>query len=387
MKHYKLLKFSLFALFLQSMFIWVTWSLPLGLCYILVLLVLYNFLKGNHIKITNRHKGISLLLTIVLFYQCLRQGGAFSTWLSTALLILIFHLVINLPRQVYGDTIRFITKWMAIILVPSLVVHLFVMLTGVQSPLTLTQYDDSYGIFQNYLVYVHLTSEIVFRFNGPFLEPGHLGMITSFLLIANNFELRKWHVAFLFVCNLLTFSLAGYILTMAGWLLLYSLKMKKLPIVIFLIAVISVGVSYIPKDSMVNELLFNRLQMEDGGLSGDNRITADGDYYYNQLLKSDDWLFGYGNNLRDDRVKGSGFKIYVLRNGFIGATLWVLILLFLALKSPNKKYAILFFVVCCLSLYQRFYPYWFSWFFTYYAAINMSPYVPHILKKQKDNEY
>ena len=123
---------------------------------------------------------------------------------------------------------------------------------------------------------------------------------------------------------------------------------------------------------MFNELILDRLEYDDGTFVGDNRITEDGNYYYEQLLKSGDWLLGYGDKIKGD-VKGSGFKLYVLNNGFVGVICWVLVLLLLAFQSKNRGFAIGFFIISFLALYQRFYPYWFCWFFTYIAAI-MSEY-------------
>ena len=383
MKYYNLLKFSIFALFVQSMFIWVTWSIPIGLFHILVLYVFYLFYHDNRIRFILKHKEIAVLLGVVLTYQCIKAEVEITTWVSNILLYFIFLLVLGLPRQIYNDTIQCVTKWMAIILVPSLIVHVLIMITGVQSPFLLDSYKDSYGTFQNYFVYIHLVSEVVFRFNGPFLEPGHLGMIISFLLFANNYEVKRWHVAFLLACLIFTISIAGYILCFGGWVLLYFMKMKRIFSGIVLLIIMIAGLSSVPKDSVFYELTIARLEFEDGVMVGDNRITMDGDYYYQQLIKSGEWLFGYGNTLKDDRVKGAGLKIYVLRNGFLGVILWGLIFLIMAIKSPNKTYALLFFLVCCLSLYQRFYPYWFSWFFTYCAAINMYHLKPRSINNKK----
>ncbi len=57
-----------------------------------------------------------------------------------------------------------------------------------------------------------------YRFNGPFLEPGHLSMIVAILLYANKYDFKNnRYLWVLLVTIVLSFGLAGYVITIIGF--------------------------------------------------------------------------------------------------------------------------------------------------------------------------
>ena len=249
-----------------------------------------------------------------------------------------------------------------------MILFLLVLITHVKSPFLLDYYEDAYGLFYNYIFYVTKGESV--RFNGPFVEPGYLGMIIAFLLYANNYDFRRWYIKFLLFCGLMTLSLAAYVLIFMGWLLNYSILKKRFLTVLFFVAMVCGVFVNVSSDSLLGEHIFSRLERnEDTGISGNNRVTVDAYVYYEQMFESSQWLVGYGSTLDDDRVRGSGVVFYMLHYGALGVFLWLLVYCSLIGKASDKKNAICFLLLVIMSALQRFYPYWFSWLFVYSSSI------------------
>lgn len=94
--------------------------------------------------------------------------------------------------------LEYITKWYGYLMIPSLIVYALVSTVGLphlgyqQASDTSWALDSGYGVCKNYIFYMQSTfGDYVERFNGPFLEPGHLGMISALLILSINLILAE----------------------------------------------------------------------------------------------------------------------------------------------------------------------------------------------------
>lgn len=382
---YRLLKLALFVYFLQSMQFWVTWYVPPVLVLVGVggVILLYGMINQPKLHVTNKRVALAIsLLAVALYNGALISLNAivFNVISCFPALFLLF-----LPNHRLADILDSVTKWFAWLLLPSFIIYILVSLLHV--PLTalgVVRPPDNivvaYGDFLNYIFYVennYSLNLLFMRFNGPFIEPGHLGMICSFLLYANKYDLKRKEVGIIFLSLLFTLSLAGYILSFLGFFMIYTEKIKKLIIPAILLAGVYFYISTLWKggDNEVNELIFTRMEYDaEKGITGNNRFLGYTNYYFTSYMNSGRLWLGldahYLNDLKErDVIGGAGYKIYMLNYGIIGVFLVFVFYYLVALFSIRKRYAFCFLLLVAASFMQRSYPLWFAWILPYVAGI------------------
>lgn len=113
--------------------------------------------------------------------------------------------------------LKAITKWYAYLMGLSMVLFVLCKIVHLPSLGTLYHDNENYGGFGNYIFYVQQLSAGL-RFNGPFLEPGHVGMVGAFILMASNFQIRNKHNMLIIISIVLSLSLAGFMLALVGYI-------------------------------------------------------------------------------------------------------------------------------------------------------------------------
>jgi hypothetical protein len=234
---------------------------------------------------------------------------------------------------------------------------------------------DLYGNFENYIFFVRSTKVFdTYRFNGPFLEPGHLGMICAFILYANRFDVRNnRYLWVILIVTLLTLSLAAYVLLFLGISFFYINKVSHIIRILFLLFLCHYIVTTVwnSGDNYINNLILARLKFDEvKGISGNNRISYSTDKYYKKFVLTHQVLTGVGQqkyaSLSKNRIiAGAGYKIYILQNGIIGLLLVFLFYYKIVQLSPNRRYAYCFLLLLLFAFLQRAYPMWFSWLFLF----------------------
>lgn len=357
--------------------VWVTWnfnSLFIHL-FILVLLTIYFLVERPELELSKATLFTAMMLAVIAAYSVLFTELNVSGFFGQIVTFSILLFVLLLPKKTQNDILDDITKWFSFLMLISLVLYALALFSLI-SPFRIDtpSYDTSYPDFENYIFYVKPIRPVFFiRFNGPFVEPGHLGMICAFLLYANKFDFKRFHTSIILISLLLTLSLAGYILVLLGLLLTYSKHIKSLLIAL---AVTTITAFIIINDwndgeNIVNELIFNRLAYDDEkGISGNNRFQNETNYVFNEMLKSNDIWLGIHNTLFENfDIPGSGYKIYILRNGIIGTLLLSILYFLIALNAIDKRYSFCFLIIITAAFMQRSYPFWFAWFFLYVGGI------------------
>ena len=241
------------------------------------------------------------------------------------------------------------SKWLSIILGIGAALYLVNFVYSLPYTMFEVPDNDFYQAFKNYIFFMTTTGYEsveagVMRFGGPFLEPGHLSMVCGLILFANDYSLKKkpWLWAPL-ICMLISFSLVGYIILAISLMLLKITDVRKMIVVVGLVSGSWVFCTQIWNEGQnpVNVLIFQRLEFDENkGIKGNNRTVRQTDQYFDQGLKKGWIITGVGANTEaGSKIRGAGFKIYLLRNGIIGALFILTIYILLISPGCNRRYA------------------------------------------------
>lgn len=390
----KFVYFLFFIAFLMSSRCWIGFEGKGTLffyCLPLVLIVFISFGKYQF-RHNIRNAVFSFLIYIALFYTMYQIKGTLDLVgvCNQAVLPFTVYLLLCLQEKEKESVLFYITKWFGLILIPGMIIYLIsFFITLPNLGIIKTDYGGNfYGdpCF-NYLFYIKpviAEANGMYRFNGPLIEPGDLGCVSAFLLYATKFDFKKYKYLWaVFASLILTFSLAGYILTLFGYSAILmtqnKLSANKLFIgLFFVLAVLSFGTYYNGGDNYVNNSILSRLQDEDMSIDNTNgRLSIQKlEFFYSMFENPSILLFGYDKNtmsyLNDEFGAGAGFYSIVLSIGFFGVLLYSLPYLFITFSAKNKRYAFLYLVFLILYLYQRFDLFWISIIicYTYGLSIN-----------------
>ena len=375
--------FCIFMLFLTSMEIWIAWDGRGRFINFFLWVSLLFLIKKNRIKLNYEQKNVAIFFTLFISYTCLYLvnmnvngiiGSLFSYFLPASLIIFL-----NDNDRI--KCLRYIVKWFAMLMVPAIITYILCQTIGLPSLGTLKLHDspyqaDWYLYKENYLFCTMYAFKETERFNGPFNEPGHLGMMSAFLLFADGYRFKKRNTWIIFLALLMTLSLSGYVLAFMGFLLRKynegKVKMKWLiPFIIIIVGGYLYGTYYNGGDNIINERIMARLEYdEESGIVGNNRARGDIHIYFLKMLY-DPYLLLFGYD-RDTVVqwafegsRGTGIEVFIVHHGIVGVLLSISLYFVCSLYSKPKRTAILFLIYMILILLQRSYWYWFSMLICY----------------------
>jgi hypothetical protein len=301
--------------------------------------------------------------------------------------VLVIAFVILMTKDEKRKIVTFTTTIYAWIVGISIVAYLLV-LAGIRLPYSIIKKPDNlfYPPFLNYRLYVMLyysTPRLFQRFQSIFTEPGHLGMISAFLLYINQYNFKRKRVLVIFISMLISFSLAGYVLFGIGFLIHIAAKSKYFYRTLFKFALAGALVGgagyyyYINyPDTAVSRLILSRLEFDEvRGISGDNRTKSKfNNHYETQFLTSTEnilWgerltefqytsILGYGGN--------NSYRVFLLRYGSISLILLFLMYFSIAAVKPSRLgFGLL--LVYCASFVQRTSALWDMQLFLYIGAV------------------
>lgn len=370
--------FLVFILFLISMELWIGWGRKpqlMGACAIFAFLYGFGF---KLYKIQGRYLIAILILYVTYFYISVEFST--RTFFTQIPSVLIPFFCVLCVRDIYKKRILdLITRWYAILMVPSAILYIVTSIVDLPSLGTIYHVNLNYGGFDNYLFYVGQNSGDL-RFNGPFLEPGHLGMIGSFILMANNFRINNRYIIIIIVSILLSLSLAGYMLAVVGYILCAyykgEMKVSKVATIVFsLFMFILLAQTYNDGDNVINREVISRFESdEERGISGNNRASFTVMLLFEDVLeKRELLLYGYDKEyqrLNEDMfTKSNGMVFFIVKHGIIGLLVVFSFYVFLAFTANNRKYALLFLLFIFICFFQRTYYNWIPWILCYDYAI------------------
>lgn len=348
---------------------------PTQLC-VCISILLIGCMFMMHFKPRNIIPFLNFLM-LLAFYS-IWQAYIFNS-LTFAVLSFFSYLpagfLFILPTDQKRFCLNFITKWYAILLSISIAVYLVTLVVNVPPfSIFIQPENDFYPHFKNYIFYIDgQWSFPLKRFNAMFLEPGHQAMISALLLFANKYNLKNNKYLYILVVAIaISFSLAGWVITLIGLLLL---KLKSIKSILILTGIVFItyviATNYNDGNNLVNELIIERLQFDESkGIAGNNRFAGNTDNAYRDSWKTGEIIKGVGNQNSSRNIIGAGYKIFLLRNGLISAIFTLCIYFCLIGKQANKLYAMSFIFLLALTFLQRSYPTWFSWLLPFVLGVN-----------------
>jgi hypothetical protein len=363
---YNLFKLSVLLLFLQSMFGWFLWGqIVSAIVLCLVLTFIFAFTNSESVFSIKKSNLLAIFLIFVIQVYVVRDQNT-NALIAAFLRIIIISTILLLNDKIKVDLFRFLTKSFAILLFISLFAWILFLL-GFSLPYFETSFNDEQYIFDNYYFFLYNHGDMILpvpRFSSVFLEPGQLGMITSFFLCANRFDFKRKEILVIFIATIFTFSLAAYLLLLvsaSAFLTLYSRKPLRNFVVwgFFLFFLYSFFLNYNNGDNTINNLIFERLESDNGEIVGNNRFSGDMDAYFDRFVSSENLITGIGSVQYEKAFLGAnaGYKVFLVQYGIIGTLFIFLFYLLIILGEPTKMAWILF-LVYILCFLQAAYPLW-----------------------------
>lgn len=360
-KFYIYYKISLFVYFINSMHPWFLLKIPavwISLIFFAISMIAYN--KNYFYK--NIRKGS--VFCFFLMFMWIKKDGNFFGITEGLLNAVVFGTILNLKEELMIDCLKFITKWLALIVLVSGVFYILFLL-GVNLPhttLSLSENARKDGL-ENYYFFVFAYEMFgMTRFYSIFLEPGYLTLGVAPLLFIYKYDVKNKYILLLLLSQLLSFSLAGLILLFWGFFYCTLCgkekgKLKKMMggILVLLLGFIALynlfGYEYF------YNTIFSRLIIENGTLSGDDRSSLYLDSVYDSMMKTSSLWTGTYFDVSFSEKGVSGYKLFAVQNGIIGVIIVVFAYLSLiSFKKIRFNYLTGFVILCLLLLYQNSYP-------------------------------
>ena len=360
---------------------WFLW--PLGSLYIVpaCCLIIVAMLVSNSMEspVFIRRDFLPAILSYValLFYQLFVNGASILGFMSQIFNIAIFLALFRIDRDELLYLTTFLAKAMAVLLlvsIPCFILHLL----GFSFPSRNAVFgEDALYSFTNYYFFMiedgNLFSSILPRFTSVFLEPSHIGVAAVLLLMTQCGMWKRWYNLTLLTAVLLTFSLEAYILLailffLALWMQRKQFLKKMFLFVIFLSILASAAFFFFFGNNLFHDLILLRLEIEDGELAGDNRVTSDFEKDYSEFVKTSDIILGR-NDMDYSTFGNSGYRVFIYENGLLGLCLLLLFYMSFMSHSKDKRAMITAFILAFLDFIVRAYPLWYSNFIPMYFMV------------------
>lgn len=365
---------------LMAWFLWPLLPLYIPLTAILVagtMFLSYYYTEENFFN--REHYGLpTLMVALVIITYRLVHGANVMGIIEGFMHIFVFYSLFRLNIDYLKKLIHIVCISMGGFLTIS-IGYYFIYLLGFPLPSTPIVTEDMMYSFDNF--YLFLTNDnsffiILQRFHSVFLEPGHLGTATTFLLLTQIGQWKKWYNIVLLIATVLSFSLAAYVLLVmtmiaSAWIQHKQFIMKIIAIILVLAGVGIGAFLYDQGDNMLYSMIIERLEVDDGKLVGDNRVTESFEAVYNDYLKSDDILFGKVYKLEDFGFGNAGYRVYIYDNGIVGLLLIIVFYLSIALYGYDFRSTITMLLIAAAAFWVRSTPLAFYYFLPLYCILFM----------------
>ena len=398
----RITKFTIlaFIVFLVTMYHWAGWKYQYQISLFISFCMSVFCIKNNDLFEFRAKNIVSFSLMFLAYLYAMAHWrfnffnlAFYNQFLSFGLPILY---TICLRKEQRIIVFEKIYTWFAYLMLPAILLYFITLFVNIPSLGIVDwgatkDYEEFYGVAYNYLFMLkpisHASEELFSRFRGPFLEPGHLGMICAFLLLGKGFDYKNRASRIIIFSLLLTLSLAGYVLGLIAVLINYittnTLKLRTIAVpVILILFTFLFTKNFQGGDNYLNKMILNRLvQDEETGIVGNDRASATTIMLYEAMLNDPTLLlYGYDKtyiesyNVDREVISGAGYVYFVVRRGLIALLLAFSFYAFWAINAKNKKYALLAFFFILLSFWQRDYFFWYSWVLCYIVALDRFDY-------------
>jgi len=378
--------------FIGSLHPWFMWSL--GYMYVILpalLIFLALFLSHTMQNPVFDNKNWILptfaLLFLMIYYNIVQQSNI-NAYIAISFNLLLFLSLFRINRDMLDKLMTFIAKTMAWLMLFS-IFFFFLYLMGFPLPSNHADFNDMQYSYTNYYFFLlddRSLFSIVPRFHSVFLEPSHLGVTTTLILMTQYGKWKKWYNVVLIVATLMTFSLEAYVLFAILiftnlWVLGKKIFFKSIIAITLVASVVIISFYYNNGDNMINNLILLRLEVEDGELAGNNRVGISFDKEYENFSNSSDIIFGRAQSYDFSNEGNSGYKVYLYFYGLVGLFILILLHIFSVLDAKQYRLVVSAFIFIILDFIVRAYPLWYSVFVPFYCMAH-STYLDSLIKNK-----
>ncbi|KXT55481.1 hypothetical protein HMPREF2531_00087 [Bacteroides intestinalis] len=361
-----------------SMELYFTWRFPQSIINFVCAVVVFPYLLK--VKVLRQSMLVVFLLVVNFIYNYTHNTVSFSflSFLNLGSIIIISIFIILSSVDFKIKLLRGFDLFMKCICCISLVGWCFYLI-GIPLPHYYSETSDFYTHEVYYLFIAganNILEELLPRFCGMFLEPGHVGSTSCLLLFINKFNFKNKSNFIYLLSIIFSLSLAAYCLLFIGLCLHFFLKgVHIVKYILFMGAFAGIfyvfGLTYNGGDNILNEKILSRLVVVDGELSGDNRTSMLFDAYYEDWLKHGDVINGYGKKAYGEGSEATNilhgcasFKRFFFINGIIGVMLVAVLYwsLFYKFRSSQGWGFFILFVICNMI---RDYPFRLMWLYLF----------------------
>lgn len=334
----------LIYLFLQPYFIWGVYNQLQSILTIALVALCVTSINVRYSDVAYK-----ILLSSIFVWLSFKLNISVVGRLGIMLYSVFFLTSEKLMINSYNKCIK-IFVWTTTI---SAIVYLLVIVLGVNlphhtiAPLN-TLKDCSYDAYPFLVVYKGIES---FRFFGCFDEPGVIGTICAVILLMRKFNLKQKENILILIFGIISFSLFFYIVCMLYILLFAQAKYKILLLSIFIALSL-----YVSQESLLYELIFARMQFEDGMMVGNNRDLGLDEYWYESFKNSEDYWWGLGHRTKEMyNPGGASYKDRIIEFGavFFFAYVAAFIMYGIHKLRPSLKNILIYILIICSVLFQR----------------------------------
>lgn len=338
---------------------WFAWNINTVYIYLLGIPLVILVYANNYCK---RKTGDNLIMIVsFIFFMWLGTNSNIFGFFEHLINWAIFLSVLTLKDDYKIDIIKFITKWFSILLLFSLSFYILYLI-GFPLPNSWISREGYRADLSNYYFFVCFEGSI--RFQSVFLEPGHMTMGLAPLLFINKYDIRKIPVLIMIIAQLFSFSLAGYLVFLFGFLY-QSVLQKGGKKILYPFAMVSVfalflyGSTVIFQENLFKDLIMSRMEWDGNSIVGDDRSSYYLDKQYEKYKQSGlQVLTGIGYEGEKSEKGVSGYKLFMVSYGLIGLFLLLSFYSMTIAKQPKDRGGLGLLILLLLLLYQNSYPIW-----------------------------
>ena len=358
----------------------------------LTIVSLYLLSRRYGIKRQKRKNQYLIFAFVLIVLDSLFLDGLIIT-IPFTICYLLGVILFRLNDRIKQEILIRISLWFSYLIGISLFFYIIFLFIELQ-PLFVLDAPFGYGERLNYVLFIQPPSEFIHRFSGPFIEPGHLGCFSVFILFANKFDFKNRKYLFPILLGLLfSLSLAAYVLLFIAVCMRIRWRFKYVINFVLIFIAFHVFVTSIWNDgnNPVKYLIYDRLEYdEDKGVVGNNRSQLDTDRYFDKMCSSGIILIGKGNSYfremyEKGHIGGAGIKLFLIQYGYIGLLLVFLYYSIMAVSCINRKFALQYLLLLAACFIQRSYPFHAYWLVPFILSLNNCNFSDYVSKKYYSN--
>lgn len=327
-------------LFLQPYFIWGVYNTLHPFLMVALLIICATSVKVRNEDVM--YKGILSMIFVWLAFK-----------VNASLLGMLYGMIFLASEKLMINSYEKFIKVFVYTTTISAIVYLLVVGLGIDLPHhTIPPLNPEKEHMYNAYPFLVVPNGLeMFKFFGCCDEPGAIGTICAVILLMRRFDFKQRENILILLFGLISFSLFFYMIC-----LIYTLLFARLKYKILLLSIFAALYLYVSKESLLYELIFARMQFEDGQMVGNNRDIGLDEYWYESFKRSNDYWWGLGSGTKAMYNEGgASYKDCIIEFGavYFFAYVGAFIMYGIHKLRPSLTNILIYILVICSVLFQR----------------------------------